>query len=205
MLWPNILEAVKNRRRFTWILLSQNAQVTGFDGTTLQLGFVSAGARDNFLSSGSEDVLRQALADQFHVQWKIEAIVDASGGSAASPPPTGPGTGGGYGSGGSYGSGSTATPPAPRPSAPQPQPQPQQPAAPAPRPNTPQAPATPAAAPAPAPPPTPRPSAPEPPPVSPEDDIPADDDPDLDESALSGHELIVKELGATVLEEFSNE
>ncbi|MER6688979.1 DNA polymerase III subunit gamma and tau, partial [Streptomyces minutiscleroticus] len=36
-LWPNILEAVKNRRRFTWILLSQNAQVAGFDGTTLQL------------------------------------------------------------------------------------------------------------------------------------------------------------------------
>lgn len=33
-LWPNILEAVKNRRRFTWILLSQNAQVTGFDGTS---------------------------------------------------------------------------------------------------------------------------------------------------------------------------
>ena len=26
-MWPQILEAVKNRRRFTWILLSQNAQV----------------------------------------------------------------------------------------------------------------------------------------------------------------------------------
>ncbi|NEA86736.1 DNA polymerase III subunit gamma and tau, partial [Streptomyces sp. SID14436] len=63
VLWPNILEAVKNRRRFTWILLSQNAQVTGFDGTTLQIGFVNAGARDNFLSSGSEDVLRQALGE----------------------------------------------------------------------------------------------------------------------------------------------
>ncbi|MCZ9343815.1 DNA polymerase III subunit gamma and tau, partial [Streptomyces sp. TRM76130] len=68
-LWPNILEAVKNRRRFTWILLSQNAQVTGFDGTSLRLGFVNAGARDNFVSSGSEDVLRQALSEQFNVQW----------------------------------------------------------------------------------------------------------------------------------------
>ncbi|NEB14573.1 DNA polymerase III subunit gamma and tau, partial [Streptomyces coelicoflavus] len=87
-LWPNILEAVKNRRRFTWILLSQNAQVTGFDGTSLQLGFVNAGARDNFVSSGSEDVLRQALAEQFNVQWKIDAVVDPSGGSA--PPPAGP-------------------------------------------------------------------------------------------------------------------
>ncbi|CAM5633712.1 hypothetical protein SSPIM334S_03073 [Streptomyces spiroverticillatus] len=54
-MWPNILEAVKNKRRFTWILLSQNAQVAGFDGTTLQVGFLNAGARDNFASSGSED------------------------------------------------------------------------------------------------------------------------------------------------------
>ena len=200
MLWPNILEAVKNRRRFTWILLSQNAQVTGFDGTTLQIGFVNAGARDNFLSSGSEEVLRQALGEQFQVQWKIEAIVDTSGGTAAPPPTAGPGTGGGYAPGGGYGSPSTATPPASRPSAPQ------QPAAPAPGPSVPQTPATRAPAPsAPTPPPAPPPSAPEPPPVSPEDDIPEDDDPDLDESALSGHELIVRELGATVVEEFSNE
>ncbi|MCF3123578.1 DNA polymerase III subunit gamma and tau, partial [Streptomyces arenae] len=92
-LWPNILEAVKNRRRFTWILLSQNAQVAGFDGTTLQLGFVNAGARDNFASSGSEDVLRQALSEQFGVQWKVEAIVDPSGGSA--PPPAAGNFGGG--------------------------------------------------------------------------------------------------------------
>ncbi|WP_151478941.1 DNA polymerase III subunit gamma and tau [Streptomyces albicerus] len=193
-LWPNILEAVKNRRRFTWILLSQNAQVAGFDGTTLQLGFVNAGARDNFASSGSEEVLRQALVEQFNVQWKVEAVVDPSGGSAP-PPAPGPGFGGGYGSGGA------AAPAAPRPA-------PQQPSAPAPRSaaaaapqsrptSTPTSPQPPSSA--------PRPSAPEPPPISPEDDVPEDDDPDLDESALSGHELIVRELGATVVEEFSNE
>ncbi|MFI5684727.1 DNA polymerase III subunit gamma and tau [Streptomyces sp. NPDC051636] len=198
MLWPNILEAVKNRRRFTWILLSQNAQVVGFDGTTLQLGFVNAGARDNFASSGSEDVLRQALAEQFNVQWKIEAVVDPSGGSA--PPPAG-GSGGaggfggsgssGYGGGGGHGGSGPASP--------------QRPAAPQPTPAAPQAqrPAPAASSPAPAPRPV---SAPEPPPpVAPEDDIPEDDDPDLDESALSGHDLIVRELGATVVEEFSNE
>ncbi|WP_028804514.1 DNA polymerase III subunit gamma and tau [Streptomyces sp. 142MFCol3.1] len=189
-LWPNILEAVKNRRRFTWILLSQNAAVTGFDGTTLQIGFVNAGARDNFASSGSEDVLRQALSEQFNIQWKIEAIVDASGGSAPSAPAS-PAFGGGGGYGGA--------PAAPRPAA-------QQPSAPAPRTTGPQggpsASHAPAAAPAPAPTPPP---APEPPHVSIEDDIPEDDDPDLDESALSGHDLIVRELGATVVEEFSNE
>ncbi|MEU6670600.1 DNA polymerase III subunit gamma and tau [Streptomyces sp. NPDC046727] len=197
-LWPNILEAVKNRRRFTWILLSQNAQVTGFDGTTLQLGFVNAGARDNFAGSGSEDVLRQALAEQFNVQWKIEAVVDPSGGGSAPAPGGSSGYGGGGGYGGSpaggYGStpgGGYGAPAAPRPAASQPAPQ---------APAAPQggAPAAPAPASRPA-------AASEPPPVAPEDDIPEDDDPDLDESALSGHELIVRELGATVVEEFSNE
>ncbi|AJE84288.1 DNA polymerase III, subunits gamma and tau [Streptomyces albus] len=103
VLWPNILEAVKNRRRFTWILLSQNAQVAGFDGTTLQLGFVNAGARDNFASSGSEEVLRQALVEQFNVPWKVEAIVDPSGGSA--PPSAAGGFGGGPTGGGAPGGG----------------------------------------------------------------------------------------------------
>ncbi|MEV5547998.1 DNA polymerase III subunit gamma and tau [Streptomyces sp. NPDC052309] len=198
-LWPDILEVVKNRRRFTWILLSQNAQVTGFDGTSLQLGFVNAGARDNFLSSGSEDVLRQALAEQFNVQWKIEAVVDPSGGSAPQPP-AGPSGGyggsggGGFGGPGNAGFGGGAS--APRPVTPPP-------ASPAPAPSAP--PAAPAAAPAPAAPVTPAP-APEPPaPVSPEDDIPEDDDPDLDESALSGQELLVRELGATVVEEITHE
>ncbi|MEU9782290.1 DNA polymerase III subunit gamma and tau [Streptomyces phaeochromogenes] len=194
MLWPNILEAVKNRRRFTWILLSQNAQVTGFDGTTLQIGFVNAGARDNFASSGSEEVLKQALTELFNVHWKVEAVVDPSGGSA---PPPAPGPGSGYGGG--YGAGG-----APAPSAPRPAPQ-QQPSAPAPRPasSAPQSQSQSASSSGPAP--APRSSAPEPPPISPEDDTPEDDDPDLDESALSGHELIVRELGATVVEEFSNE
>ncbi|WP_405471881.1 DNA polymerase III subunit gamma and tau [Streptomyces canus] len=197
-LWPNILEAVKNRRRFTWILLSQNAHVAGFDGTTLQLGFVNAGARDNFASSGSEEVLRQALGEQFNVQWKIEAVIDPSGGGGA-PPASGGfngGGGGGYGGGGNtggYDTGSTAGYGAPAPQAPSsPQPTP----APAARP-------TPRSAPAPAP--APQRSAPEPPPVSIEDDIPEDDDPDLNEAALSGRELIVRELGATVVEEITNE
>ncbi|MET9057556.1 DNA polymerase III subunit gamma and tau [Streptomyces antibioticus] len=205
-LWPNILEAVKNRRRFTWILLSQNAHVAGFDGTTLQIGFVNAGARDNFASSGSEEVLRQALAEQFSVQWKIEAVVDPSGGGSAPAPSGGPGgygggTPGGYGApgtpqSGGYGSGGTPAPHSPAPSSPSPgashSPAPSRPA------PQPQATASgaPAAAPA-------RPAAPEP--VAPEDDIPEDDDPDLNESALSGRELIVRELGATVVEEFTNE
>ncbi|MFE6161127.1 DNA polymerase III subunit gamma and tau [Streptomyces sp. NPDC056486] len=178
-LWPNILDAVKGRRRFTWILLSQNAQVAGFDGTTLQIGFVNAGARDNFASSGSEDVLRQALSEQFGVQWKVEAIVDPSGGSA--PPPAAGNFGG-------------SAPPPPSRQAPPPQQQ---------SPTPPSAPSAPSPTPTPAPAPTPERRVPDH--VSPEDDTWADDDPELVESALSGHDLIVRELGATIVEEYNNE
>ncbi|MFB8350752.1 DNA polymerase III subunit gamma and tau [Streptomyces niveus] len=226
-MWPDILEAVKNRRRFTWILLSQNAQVAGFDGTTLQLGFLNAGARDNFASSGSEEVLKQALSEQFHVQWKIEAIIDPSGGTPQ-PPATGggnnPGGGGGYGGGaggggggyggggaGGYGGGDGGT----RPQAPSPS---QRPAPPAQSASSgagagsvmsgAYAPAAPApTVPGPATPEQRRPSDPAPAPrhVAPEDDTPEEDDADLVDSALSGHDLIVRELGATVVEEYPND
>ncbi|MFH8374684.1 DNA polymerase III subunit gamma and tau [Streptomyces cyaneofuscatus] len=207
-MWPDILEAVKNKRRFTWILLSQNAQVTGFDGTTLQIGFINAGARDNFASSGSEEVLKQALAERFNAQWRVEAVVDTSGGGAAPPPPVGGRPAPQY------------TPaPAPSPTTPTPmayeatpahapqqphQQQSQQTAAPSSAgqqqsPQSHQAQQSRGTAS----------SASEPShggyAVAPEDDFAEADDPDLVDSALSGHELIVRELGATVVEEFTNE
>ncbi|MEV6689008.1 DNA polymerase III subunit gamma and tau, partial [Streptomyces sp. NPDC051130] len=177
-MWPGVLEAVKNRRRFTWILLSQNAQVTGFDGTTLQLGFPNVGARDNFASSGSEDVLKAVLAEQFQVHWKIDAVVGGGGGQPAGSGP------------GSYTPPAAPAPPPPQQPPAQPQQQPayqppqqHQQAPPAQQPPVQQG----------------------PPPVAPEDDVPEEDDPDLVESALTGHDLIVRELGATVIEEYTNE
>ncbi|MFI1969784.1 hypothetical protein BLA24_17080 [Streptomyces cinnamoneus] len=202
-LWPNILEAVKNRRRFTWILLSQNAQVAGCDGTTLQVGFSNAGARDSFANSGSEDVLRQALGD-LGLPWKTELLVDPSGGG--NPPGGGatpPGGGFGGGMGGGFGGGAPAAPPAApayaRPQTPAPAPAPQQ-APPGPAPE-----ARPAQSAPPAAGPSQQYRQPEPPPVPIEDDVPAEDDPDLDDTALTGHDLIVRELGATVIEEIANE
>ncbi|WP_432111060.1 DNA polymerase III subunit gamma and tau [Streptomyces sp. YPW6] len=207
-MWPDILEAVKNRRRFTWILLSQNAQVAGFDGTTLQLGFLNAGARDNFASSGSEEVLKQALAERFNAQWRIEAVVDASGGGGMPGP-----SGGGGGRPAPQYQPAPAAPAAPVAYEPRPQHTPPQQSAPAPQGQ----PGPSAQLPPPAAPPQGRDSGPAPeapsssygaePPrsVSLEDDVPEDDDPDLVDSALSGHDLIVRELGATVIDEFANE
>ncbi|MEU1503744.1 DNA polymerase III subunit gamma and tau [Kitasatospora sp. NPDC005748] len=203
-MWPQILEAVKNRRRFTWILLSQNGQVAGFDGSVLQVSFINAGARDSFVSSNSDDVLRQALADALGVDWRIECIIDPSGGSGGTGG-AGGGNPGGSGSGnpGSPGgsTGGWGAPPA-RPAAPAPA---VQAAAPAPVPAPAPMATPPAMPPAPVPPPVQAPSAP---PagrpaqsVALEDDIPEEDDPELKEETFSGQELIIRELGATVLQE----
>jgi DNA polymerase-3 subunit gamma/tau len=77
-LWPEVLEVVKGLRRFTWIMLSQNAQVQALDGSTLTIALVNAGARDSFVASGSAEYVQQALQQVIGVQWRIEAIVDPS-------------------------------------------------------------------------------------------------------------------------------
>jgi DNA polymerase-3 subunit gamma/tau len=83
-LWPEILEEVKGKRRFTWILLSQNAQVAELRNSTLLLAMSNAGARDSFGRGGSEDVLREAIVVVLGADFTIETMVDPGGGSGGS-------------------------------------------------------------------------------------------------------------------------
>ena len=85
-LWPDLLEAVKLKRRYTWILLSQNGQIAAVDDKTLTIALVNAGARNSFSSGGSEEILRQAAIDVIGHDWRIEAIVDPSAQPGAEPP-----------------------------------------------------------------------------------------------------------------------
>jgi DNA polymerase-3 subunit gamma/tau len=84
--WPQILDNVKNRRRFTWILLSQNAQVVEVREGVLTLGLANVGARDSFGRGGSPDVLREAILEVIGVALHINPIVDAT---AEAPAPSG--------------------------------------------------------------------------------------------------------------------
>ena len=84
-LWPDLLDAVKLKRRYTWILLSQNAQVADVDDKTMTIALVNAGARNSFESGGSEEILRQAAIDVIGHDWRIEAIVDPSAQPGADP------------------------------------------------------------------------------------------------------------------------
>jgi DNA polymerase-3 subunit gamma/tau len=84
-LWPDLLEAVKLKRRFTWILLSQNAQVAAVDDKTLTIALLNAGARNSFTSGGSEEILRQAAIDVIGHDWRVESIVDPSAQPGSDP------------------------------------------------------------------------------------------------------------------------
>lgn len=73
--WPNVLEEVKRRRRFTFMLLSQHAQVLDVADGVLRLGFGQAGARDNFGGGGSADVLADSIIEVIGVELQINAVV----------------------------------------------------------------------------------------------------------------------------------
>jgi len=76
--WPEVLEAVKVQRRFTWMMLLENVNVAGVDGRQLTLAFASEGSRKAFTGSGSDEVLRQAFIDVLGVDWRVEAVLDPS-------------------------------------------------------------------------------------------------------------------------------
>ena len=84
------MEAVKTRRRLTWIHLTQHAQVVAVDGTTLTLGFSNAGARESFDGGGSAEIVRQAAIDVVGADWKVETIVDPGAQPAATQSPVTP-------------------------------------------------------------------------------------------------------------------
>jgi len=86
-LWPGVLDRVKEVRRLPWVVLSQNAQLLALDDNTLTIGLVNAGARDSFVSTGSVDVLRQALQEVLGVAWNVDAIVDPTSAPAADAAP----------------------------------------------------------------------------------------------------------------------
>jgi DNA polymerase-3 subunit gamma/tau len=77
-LWPDVIENVKKRRRLTWSLLSASAQILGVDEKIITIGIVNAGARDSFIRSESEEILRQAFIEVVGLDRKIECTVDPS-------------------------------------------------------------------------------------------------------------------------------
>jgi DNA polymerase-3 subunit gamma/tau len=178
-IWPDLLEKVREMRRYTWILLSQNAQVIALEANVLTVGFKNAGARDSFIGGGSEEILRQAAIDVIGVDWKVEAIVDPSAdpGAGSAPRVTKPAV-----------DSASAAPVEPAPGPPGP-PAPPPEAIATVRGNI-----------------APTRTGERPPKAADARDAEVDpDDPDADDSGIDGAELLQRELGATVIDEIPHE
>ncbi|MBO0890239.1 MAG: DNA polymerase III subunit gamma and tau [Acidothermales bacterium] len=85
-LWPEVLDAVKARRRFAWMVLDGKAQVADVRGGVLRLRFARDGDAKGFTQNGCDAVLREALGQVLGVDWRVETTTGGTG-QGADPAP----------------------------------------------------------------------------------------------------------------------
>ncbi|WP_150460840.1 DNA polymerase III subunit gamma and tau [Nesterenkonia ebinurensis] len=86
--WPDVVEAMKSRSRMLWMLMTNNAQVSGFDGQTLALRFNNEGAHSTFANRGGEQALTESVQEVVGIQVRLD-LDPGSGGGRSAPPPGG--------------------------------------------------------------------------------------------------------------------
>ncbi|MBB5494020.1 DNA polymerase III subunit gamma and tau [Nocardiopsis metallicus] len=81
--WHQILEAVKGRRRFTWMVLTgSDVHPVGVEGNTVLLGFNKPNEAKGFSNSGSDKVVAGAIQQVLGAEVRV---APASGGNQAPP------------------------------------------------------------------------------------------------------------------------
>jgi DNA polymerase-3 subunit gamma/tau len=88
-MWPEAMAALAGRKRTTWSLVSQYAQVLDFNGERLVLGFDSEGRAGSFIRGAHAEVLRQVLIDVLGLDCRFEAIGTDRGPVQARPTSSG--------------------------------------------------------------------------------------------------------------------
>jgi DNA polymerase-3 subunit gamma/tau len=109
--WPQVLDAVKNRKKVAWMTL-QHARVLSVDGYVITIGFERPGDVKGFLNGRREEDVATVLGELFGGTWRVEVVLSGGGPGPSGPSggtrPTPPGPGGSgapAGSGASAGSG----------------------------------------------------------------------------------------------------
>ena len=74
-LWPDLLEAIKERKRTTAALL-MSANVLAVEGSVLKLGINSSGLMRRLSEEMNTEIIRAALRDKLGVDWQVETVVD---------------------------------------------------------------------------------------------------------------------------------
>lgn len=73
-LWPTVLEEVRRRRRFAWLLLSY-ASLAGVEEKTIRLEFVSEHARDAYLAIGASRLIKEVAAEILRFNCEIDPVI----------------------------------------------------------------------------------------------------------------------------------
>ncbi|MGL3807518.1 DNA polymerase III subunit gamma and tau [Paeniglutamicibacter sp. R2-26] len=85
--WPDILEELKNAKRFLWMTVAPHAAVTGFDGRTLTVSFANPGALTAFTSRPEHiSILGQSIQKVLGVQVELAIVAGGSAPAGGSGP-----------------------------------------------------------------------------------------------------------------------
>ena len=80
--WPEVLEFLKNESRLIWMTVNGNAQIVGFDGKLLTIGFDNDGARNTVQMRGGANLLAAGFNQVLGIQPELDLISGTSDGGS---------------------------------------------------------------------------------------------------------------------------
>lgn len=83
--WPDILDAVRQERKVAWLLLNP-ASVDSLEGGVLTIAFPREGEAKGFSTSGHDQVLTEVLNTMLGLSVRVRGVVGGSGGSGRPAP-----------------------------------------------------------------------------------------------------------------------
>ncbi|MEZ5118055.1 MAG: DNA polymerase III subunit gamma and tau [Candidatus Nanopelagicales bacterium] len=104
--WPQVLEALKSRKRVAWMVFGQSRPLSLSEGV-LAVGVPAAGTVAGARRSGHDELLRLALQDVLGLDAAVDVVLDPDAESAAAAPS--PGAAGGPARGSEGGDGDAPT------------------------------------------------------------------------------------------------
>src|SRR5699024_3305769 len=75
--WPEVLEFLKSQSRLIWMTINGNAQVVGFDGHLLTIGFDNDGARNTVQMRGGKRLLAAGFKHMLGIQPVLDLFINA--------------------------------------------------------------------------------------------------------------------------------
>lgn len=87
--WPDILAALEDSSRLIWMLVKDNASVTGYDGSLLTIGFAHDGPRQSLLGRRGDQVLAEAVHRVLGIRPELDLILGGDAPRAETRAPAG--------------------------------------------------------------------------------------------------------------------